>query len=131
MEDPSSCDFSKGCVVEKVTNTGFVSFDKTVVKFNTFYYICAYSVTTSVIRELNTEVLDEIKTCSNGFVLDSIAPVAGKVEIQNNNGFLASLDDIEFSWNKFEDNIDATQFGYLSNIATYTYGVGMTLWIIY
>jgi hypothetical protein len=131
MEDPLLCDFNKVCVVSKVTNNGFVSFDKTLIKFNTIYYICAYSISTSVIREMHTEVLDQINTCSNGFVLDSIAPVAGKVEIRNNNGFLASLDNIELSWNKFEDNIDATQFGYPRNIASYSYEIGMKLWIIY
>jgi hypothetical protein len=135
MEDnhvPSceSCKLSKECIVSKVTNTGFVSFESKFTKPNTIYYICALSNKTSVIREMYTEVLDEIKFCSNGFVLDSIAPVAGTVKVQNENGFLTSLDNIEFSWDEFADNIDATKFGYPSNISAYSYGIGMNIWIM-
>jgi hypothetical protein len=127
---PLSCELSKQCIISKVTNTGFVSFASAFTKPNSIHYICAYSTRTSVIREVYTEVLDEIKTCSNGFVLDSIAPVAGKVEIKNKDGFLTSLDNVEISWDKFEDNIDAIKLGYPGNIPAYSYGIGINMQII-
>ena len=124
---PARCELSKDCIETKVTNSGFVSFENKLTKYNIIYYICAHSFTTFVERELYNEILDEINTCSNGFVIDSKAPETGKVDIRNRNGFLTSLDKIELSWNGFTDNINATKLGYISDIQSYTYGIGMNM----
>lgn len=128
---PVACELSKDCIVSKETNSGFVSFESSLTMLNKFYYICARSNTTFVERELYTEILHEIKTCSNGFVLDSQPPVPGKVEIRNKNGFITSLNNIYLSWNGFKDNINATKLGYVSDIQSYSYGIGMKVYNIF
>ncbi|XP_053392349.1 uncharacterized protein LOC128555022 [Mercenaria mercenaria] len=123
-ETPDRCELNKDCVSSKTTRTGYVSFDRTVIALNTFYYICAYSNVTIVEREMFSETLDRLKSCSNGFVLDSNAPHPGNVEARNTNGFLTNLYVIEIVWDGFVDDINATSLGYIDNIKTYSYAIG-------
>ncbi|XP_053396792.1 uncharacterized protein LOC123551182 [Mercenaria mercenaria] len=121
---PGSCELNKYCIMSKTNNAGYVSFDQNLITLNTFYYVCAYSSVTVIEREVFSETLYEINSCSNGFVLDSKAPRSGRVEARNTNGFLTNLFSIELAWIGFVDEIHATKFGYVDSIRTYSYAIG-------
>ena len=124
---PTDCLLDVNCLKTETTQTGFVMFDPNLIQLNTFYYICAYSNTTFIERELFTETLQEIASCSNGFVLDNIAPTSGTVDVNNKNGYLTSTSNTLIQWGGFEDNIDARKLGYIDSIKQYTYEVGKLL----
>ncbi|XP_053399191.1 uncharacterized protein LOC123558304 [Mercenaria mercenaria] len=121
---PERCELNEDCIASKTTDTGYVSFDRKFIALNTFYYICAYSNKTIIERELFLETLNEIKSCSNGFVLDSKAPRAGHVEVRNTDNFLTNLNSIELVWDGFVDDIDAPNLSYVDSIRTYSYAIG-------
>ena len=121
---PFDCSADPNCIKTQTTTMGFTRFNPNIIQMDTFYYICAYSNTTFIDRELFTERLPEISLCSNGFVLDHTRPSSGIVEVINNNGYLTSLSNIRIQWHGFKDNIEATRLGYIDSIKTYTYAVG-------
>ena len=120
---PVSCGGDAKCIAELSTNTGFVIFPRELVRPNTAYYICVHAKETSVHREFYTENMAEIKSCSNGFILDDATPKPGKVLIKHNNGYITSK-TLDVTWTDFSDNIDATILGYPWNISYYQYKVG-------
>ena len=68
---PEKCDTDVACLKEKVTSDGFAIFDETNVFLDATFYMCAFSNTTVVEREWFTEAMDEIRSCSDGFILDN------------------------------------------------------------
>lgn len=119
------CDKDSDCLYSMTTDTEYVLFDKRLFKEDIFYYTCAFSNATTVSRELFTEVLNEVGSCSNGFILDNTPPFGGHVTVQNTNGFITSRTEIEIAWNGFDDNVDAIELGYVDRLKYYSYAVGM------
>ena len=74
---PISCESVNHCVQSTVTTNGYVIFPKEKLLVDTFYYICASANQTVLKREYFSETLDAFESCSNGFVLDSVAPYVG------------------------------------------------------
>ena len=99
-------------------------FDTQDVTPNERYFICAHSNASEVEREWYTETFDEILSCSNGFIVDTIAPQPRQVYVQNTNGFLTAREDVIVHWEGFTDNVDATEFGYPSLIMDYSISCG-------
>ena len=91
---------------------------------NARYFICAYSHASKVEREWYTEKFEELSTCSNGFIVDTIAPQPGQVYVQNTNGFLTARRDVIVHWDVFLDNVNAAEFGYPSSIKEYFISCG-------
>jgi len=122
---PSECDIDTECRVSLSTSDGFVVFDTHEVQRNLRYFICAYSNASEVEREWFTEKFEELSSCSNGFIFDTIAPQPGHVHVQNTNGFLTARQDVIVHWDVFEDNVNAAEFGYPSSIKEYYVSCGM------
>ena len=78
-----------------------------------------------VVREKFTEILPLIQGCSNGFVIDSVAPTSGRVYVKNVNGFINDLRHITVSWDGFRDNIDVSALGYEHGINSYDIEIGV------
>jgi len=117
--------------VSVLTTVGFVVFDTQDVTPNARYFICAHSNAFEVEREWNTEHFEEISSCSNGFIFDTVAPQPGHVYVHNTNGFLTARQDVTIHWDGFKDNVDPTVFGYPSSIRKYYISCGkcITLYI--
>jgi len=122
---PSDCDTDTNCRLSVSTKNGFVLFDTKNVEPNVRYFICAYSKASVVEREWFTEKFEEISSCSNGFIVDTIAPQPGHVYVQNTTGFLTARHDVIVHWDAFEDNVNALEFGYPSLIKEYYISCGM------
>ena len=122
---PSDCDIDTDCRLSISTTDGFVVFDTQDVQRNMRYFICAYSNASEVEREWFTETFEELSSCSNGFIFDTIAPKSGQVFVQNTNGFLTARQDVIVHWDEFKDNVNATVFGYPSSIMDYYISCGM------
>jgi len=124
-ELPGQCQSSPRCLQSLSSNTGFTEFDTRYIAANTLYYICARSNVTHVGREMFTERLEEIRTCSDGFVFDDTPPSPGVVHVSDQDGYLTDITHIQVSWDGFRDNIDATKLGYVDSIRSYSFAVGM------
>ena len=122
---PTSCHNNPYCIGSHSTTDGYVQFPKRLIKYNTIYYICAFSNLSHVVRETFTEVLPHIQACSNGFAIDNIPPTAGQVHVENENGFINDLRRVTVSWDGFSDNIDVSALGYEHKINSYTIEIGM------
>ena len=121
---PTNCDIDAECSLSVTSRDGFVVFDKAKVKPNTRYFICASSSSTVVEREWFSENLDALSSCSNGFIIDTIAPEPGHIAVKNYNGFLSSSSNIFVHWEKFSDNVKASAFGRPSDIKEYVISCG-------
>ncbi|XP_052220285.1 uncharacterized protein LOC127837360 isoform X3 [Dreissena polymorpha] len=109
---PQTCDSDINCVIKYESDYGYIELDKHYISFNELYFICAYSNYTVVEREYFTEILEEISSCSNGFILDSSPPTKGEVHVHNHRGFITNPQHVIVTWTGFHDNIDATVFGF-------------------
>ncbi|XP_053381647.1 uncharacterized protein LOC123555884 isoform X2 [Mercenaria mercenaria] len=118
------CDKDSECVFSTTTGNGYVLFDKSLIKQNVFYYTCAFSNASSVSRELFTEILSEIRTCSNGFIIDNTPPFGGQLNVKNTGGFIIRPWKMDISWNGFDDNVNTEKLGYSERIKFYSYAVG-------
>ncbi|XP_053381645.1 uncharacterized protein LOC123528459 [Mercenaria mercenaria] len=118
------CDKDKYCVLSATSDTGFMAFDSDLIERNHLYYICAYSNVTLVAREAFTEELTEIRSCSNGFIIDDIPPTDGRVTVRNTGGFLSDISAIDIAWRGFDDNADVEKLGYRDGIKYYSYAIG-------
>ncbi|KAH3708851.1 hypothetical protein DPMN_068310 [Dreissena polymorpha] len=121
---PDNCETDVNCIVRYDTDSGYVEFSTHDISLNQIYYICAHSNTTEVNRELFTEALQEISSCSNGFVLDSSPPTKGHVQVQNHKGFVTNPQHVLVTWDGFDENIDASIFGYPSKLLTFSVAIG-------
>ena len=128
---PLNCSSISTCSRTLTTTSGYVQFPKKVIKYNTIYYICAFSNESHIVRETFTEILQPIQTCSNGFVIDSIPPTPGQVHVRNVNGFINDLTSVIVSWNGFDDNIDVAALGYGHKINSYSIEIGTYTLSIY
>ncbi|XP_052790278.1 uncharacterized protein LOC128224473 isoform X2 [Mya arenaria] len=121
---PHDCYTDVSCLKEKITTDGFVVFEEADVFVAATFYVCAFSNKTVVERELFTELLDEIQSCSDGFILDDTAPIPGNIHIQNVNGYLTDIEHVVITWDPFLKERGATLLGYPENIQHYVIGVG-------
>ncbi|XP_053376618.1 uncharacterized protein LOC123534121 [Mercenaria mercenaria] len=124
-QPPENCETNKECVISMTTSTGYVSFKKNSITPNKIYYICAYSNSTVLERELFSETLAELNICSDGFVIDTVAPLPGRIEnVSSTGGFLSNQEAIEVAWDGFVENIDATNLGYIDRLKQYRFAIG-------
>ena len=121
---PSSCPLDSECISSAQTTTGYVKFSPSKIHPNNFYYMCAFSSQTNISRESFTEFLPEIHDCSNGFVIDTISPIAGHVEVTNNNNYITDASTLLVTWDNFHDSTDVGTIGYEHEIKGYTVEVG-------
>ncbi|XP_052789246.1 uncharacterized protein LOC128223857 [Mya arenaria] len=121
---PDSCDTDVSCLKEKLTSDGFAIFKETDVFLDATFYMCVSSNATVVEREWYTESLDEIKSCSDGFILDNTAPIPGNIDIQNVNGYITDIEHAVITWDSFHKETGATLLGYPEDIQHYSIGVG-------
>ncbi|WAR31796.1 hypothetical protein MAR_034338, partial [Mya arenaria] len=121
---PYDCDTDVSCLKEKVTSDGFAIFEETDVFLDAPFYLCAFSNATVVEREWYTESLDEIKACSDGFILDNTAPIPGKIDIQNVNGYITDIEHAVITWDTFYKKKGASLLGYPEDMQHYSIGVG-------
>ncbi|WAR31803.1 hypothetical protein MAR_034345 [Mya arenaria] len=121
---PDDCDTDVACLTKKFTSDGFAIFDETDVFFDTSFYICVSSNPTVVEREWFSETLDEIRSCSDGFILGNTAPIPGKIIVQNVNGYITDIDHVVITWDPFHEKTGATLLGYPEDIQHYSIGVG-------
>jgi hypothetical protein len=119
------CDKDKDCVHSAISDNGFMPFDMNLLKRNEVFYICAYSNMTLVPRESFEDILPEIKSCSNGFIIDDVSPSVGKVFVKNFDGYLTESSKIDIYWKGFDDNTDVSKLGYRDRIKYYSYSIGM------
>ncbi|WAR31701.1 hypothetical protein MAR_034243 [Mya arenaria] len=120
----NDCNTDVSCLKEKVTSDGFAIFEETDVFLDATFYLCASSNATVVEREWFTESLDEIKSCSDGFILDNTAPIPGKIEIQNVNGYITDIEHAVITWDTFIKEKGASLLGYPEDMQHYSIGVG-------
>ncbi|WAR31813.1 hypothetical protein MAR_034355 [Mya arenaria] len=120
----NDCNTDVSCLKEKVTSDGFAIFEETDVFLDATFYLCASSNATVVEREWFTESLDEIKACSDGFILDNTAPIPGKIEIQNVNGYITDIEHAVITWDTFIKEKGASLLGYPEDMQYYSIGVG-------
>ncbi|XP_060552014.1 uncharacterized protein LOC132713433 isoform X3 [Ruditapes philippinarum] len=118
------CDKDKDCVHSAISDNGFMPFDMNLLKRNEVFYICAYSNMTLVPRESFEDILPEIKSCSNGFIIDDVSPTLGKVFVKNFGGYLTESSKIDIYWKGFDDNTDVNKLGYRDRIKYYSYSIG-------
>ena len=130
-QSPYDCSSDVYCLMAETNQDGYIVINPKFIQMNTFYYICVYSNTTIIKRELFTETLPEMNSCSNGFILDDVHPTSGRVQVLNYNGYLTSTSGILITWSGFKDNVDAKTFGYMDSIKYYSYAVGECLFKIY
>lgn len=123
-EVPSQCNCHTNCLTAKTTSNGYVVFNNDI-KLNTLLYICAFSNSTVLQRELFTENLEEISSCSDGFVLDDKPPVPGNIYVGNNSGFITDTRNILLSWDAFKSSVDVTTLGYDDEIKSYSFAIGI------
>ncbi|XP_052789886.1 uncharacterized protein LOC128224179 [Mya arenaria] len=121
---PDECDTDVDCLTKKVTTDGFAIFNETDVFLDTPFYLCVSSNTTVVEREWFSETLGEIRSCSDGFILSNTAPIPGKINVQNVNGYIPDIDHVVITWEPFNKETGATLLGYPDNIQHYAIGVG-------
>ncbi|WAR31807.1 hypothetical protein MAR_034349, partial [Mya arenaria] len=121
---PYDCDTDVSCLKEMVTSDGFAIFEETDVFLHATFYLCVSSNTTVVERERYTESLDEIKSCSDGFILDNTAPIPGKIDIQNVNGYITDIEHAVITWDTFYKEEGASLLGYPDDMQHYSIGVG-------
>ncbi|WAR31809.1 hypothetical protein MAR_034351 [Mya arenaria] len=121
---PDNCDKDVSCIKEKFTSDGFAVFEETDVFLDATFYMCVSSNKTVVEREWFTETLGEIQSCSDGFILDDTAPIPGKMDIQNVNGFITDIEHVVITWDPFYKETGATLLGYPEDIQHYSVGVG-------
>lgn len=124
---PTACTDLSQCITLMTTTTGYVIFSSINIKYNVIYYICAAAKELEIQRELSTEVLPVLQSCSDGFLLDDIPPYGGNVSVENTNGYINNLKAVLISWSKFEDNIKVGTLGYNNQILSYTIRLGETM----
>jgi hypothetical protein len=89
------CQSDTKCITSLTSTNGYVYFERKYIRMNNVYYICALSKPLKINRENYVESVAEIRTCSNGFILDDIPPSGGDVLVDNINGFINDLSAIE------------------------------------
>ncbi|XP_052235488.1 uncharacterized protein LOC127847524 isoform X3 [Dreissena polymorpha] len=119
----SDCALDISCVATETNKNSYVHFSKDVIFENTYYYICVKTERINVTLEHSVEYLQPIRACSNGFVVDTIPPSDGFVNVTSSSGYITG-NEVEISWHGFKDNVDAKLFGYPSYIQFYAYQVG-------
>ena len=124
---PTRCSDPPICVDSVVSRTGFAVFATDMLSANVVHYICANAEETEVTRETSTEMLPEINTCSDGFLIDTIPPYRGKMTVESINGYINNLQEFTVSWSGFKDNIKLGTLGYYNSIQSYTVYLGESL----
>ncbi|KAL4219902.1 hypothetical protein ACF0H5_020314 [Mactra antiquata] len=121
----TSCEMAKVESTNGINKELLYDLDIQHTSWNTIkeYYICAYSKVTNIDREMSVETLNEIRLCSNGFIIDSLPPSVGTVTIENHNGF-TSGDKLDIRWSGFTDNIDVGILGYKNRLKYYSVAIG-------
>ncbi|KAK3092699.1 hypothetical protein FSP39_006126 [Pinctada imbricata] len=118
------CSNDPECLSTIETYGGLVSFGKVSYMEGTVYYICSYSKSVSIVRELHTVNLPEMTLCSDGVLIDSTPPSMGTVLLHTETPGYLSSNALAFSWEGFDDSHKYKDLGYPSPIAHYEYGVG-------
>ena len=121
---PDRCKAPK-CKAALVTSDGYVQFPASSIQYDKVYFICAVASEMHVVKGMQTEVLPEIKACSNGFLVDDTLPTGGELHVNDVNGYISNLHDIEVMWNGFGDTADVSALGYHNMINAYTVEIGM------
>ncbi|KAH3799518.1 hypothetical protein DPMN_153128 [Dreissena polymorpha] len=128
---PQTCDSDINCVLKYETDNGYIELDRKYISINELYFICAYSNNTVIEREYFTEILEEISSCSNGFILDSSPPTKGEVQVHNHRGFITNPHYVIVTWTGFDDNIDATVFGYPEKLHYFSMRTGKKCHVVH
>ena len=122
-EVPDRCKLP-GCKAALITSDGYVQFPAIAIQHNRVYFICALASEVNIVKESYTEILPEIKTCSNGFVVDDRPPTGGELHVNDINGYLTNLQDLEIMWYGFGDNENVDALGYDNEISSYMVAIG-------
>ncbi|XP_041351011.1 uncharacterized protein LOC121369994 [Gigantopelta aegis] len=90
------------------------------------YYICIYAKEKVLKHEKWTELLPEVKECSDGVVLDLTKPLGGRVWVNGltHKQYQASLSEVEISWDAFSDVEEINKRLHQSGIADYELALG-------
>ena len=103
---------------------GYVKFPRDVISYDVVHYICAKASETIIMKGTHTETLQEMKACSNGFIIDNTAPAGGELYVNDVNGYIADLQNLEIMWYGFGDNANVAALGYDNKINSYTVAIG-------
>ncbi|XP_076113983.1 uncharacterized protein LOC143082268 [Mytilus galloprovincialis] len=92
------------------------------------YIMCIYAPRKEIQYEKWTEVLDEIKSCSDGVTVDLTPPTPGHVwiGIDPKEEYQSSTTDIFVSWDSFTDVEEYRKTVHASGIKEYELGIGST-----
>lgn len=118
------CTLNQDFVSTQMTTEGYAIFNIRDIKKNTLHFICACSTAIYIERELFTETLSGIKSCSDGFIFDTIPPAKGTVDVSNSFGFITNIDEVYVTCSGFHDNINSSIFGHVSDIKGYSIAIG-------
>ncbi|XP_041351012.1 uncharacterized protein LOC121369995 [Gigantopelta aegis] len=90
------------------------------------YYICIYANEKTVKHEKWTELLPEVKECSDGVVVDLTKPTGGRVWVNRlrHKQYQASLSEVEVFWDGFSDVEEINEALHQSGIADYQLALG-------
>lgn len=116
---PKTCYDDSDCISTDTTKGGFIKFKSPLIE-DRVYYICALST----INSSKEESQDDFKACSDGVIIDNSRPVAGKVTINNKNGYITNRKEMAVSWIGFSDSKLYSAFGYGKGIKEYQYALG-------
>ena len=120
---PERCEAPK-CKASLVTSDGYVQFPASSIQYDKAYFICVAASEMHVVKGETTEVLPEIKACSNGFLVDDTPPTGGEIYVNDMNGYIGDVYDIEVAWDGFGDTADVVALGYHHPISAYTVAIG-------
>ena len=112
------------CKAALATTDGYVQFPASSIQYDKVHFICAAALEMHVVRGMQTEVMPEIKACSNGFLVDDTPPTGGELHVNDVNGYITNLHDIEVTWNGFGDTADVAALGYHDTISDYIVAIG-------
>lgn len=118
------CQRDSDCITFQSNTDGYILFENTNLVSNKLYFICAFAEEIEIHRESYTETFTGIKSCSDGFIIDNIAPSGGQIFVENTAGYLNDIFEIRISWERFIDNADVEMFGYSDSIKYYSYAIG-------
>ena len=108
-----------------VTNLdGYIKIPRDVIKYDTVHYICAKASEIIVRKNGHDETLPEIKTCSNGFIIDDSPPTGGELYVNDDNGYITNLQNVQVMWSGFGDTTNVAALGYDIPISSYTVSIG-------
>ena len=123
---PDKCK-APNCKTAVTNSDGYVKFPRNVINYEIVHYICAKASEIIVKKGGQIETLQEIKTCSNGFIIDDTAPTGGKLYVNDKNGYITNLRNFAVMWSGFGDSTNVAALGYDNPISSYTVAIGRSL----